>query len=192
MTRQSANGMKISNKYLRLTSREGLKGQVTALEPKRKKKKKKKKSKEKVQRESWAEKRKKKKKKKKKEEEEEPRRQRESRERRKKKGRRRRRREQRKLTMVVTDFFFFFFFFFSVIYSCRPKLVYRPKLAGMTETRRNGPKFFPRWNKGVSRSGLHTGTRFSGRSGRNGTVFTTRLVKIRVSTYIKKKIIIIV
>jgi hypothetical protein len=47
MTRQSANGMKIPNKYLRLTSREGLKGQVTALEPKKKKK-----SKEKVQRES--------------------------------------------------------------------------------------------------------------------------------------------
>jgi hypothetical protein len=41
MTRQSANGMKISNKYLRLTSREGLKGQVMALEPKRQKKKKK-------------------------------------------------------------------------------------------------------------------------------------------------------
>jgi hypothetical protein len=39
MTRQSANGMKIPNKYLRLTSREGLKGQVTALEPKKKKKK---------------------------------------------------------------------------------------------------------------------------------------------------------
>ena len=47
MTCQSANGMKISNKYLRLTSCEG--GQVTALEPKRPKKKKK--SKEKVQRE---------------------------------------------------------------------------------------------------------------------------------------------
>jgi hypothetical protein len=31
-------------------------------------------------------------------------------------------------------------------------------LAGMTETRRNWPKFFPRWNKGVSCSGLHTGT----------------------------------
>ena len=40
MTRQSANGMKIPNKYLRLTSREGLKGQVTALEPKKKKVKK--------------------------------------------------------------------------------------------------------------------------------------------------------
>jgi hypothetical protein len=36
MTCQSANGMKISNKYLRLTSCEG--GQVTALEPKRPKK----------------------------------------------------------------------------------------------------------------------------------------------------------
>jgi hypothetical protein len=64
--------------------------------------------------------------------------------------------------MVVTDFFFFFFSFL-VIYSCRPKL------ARMTETRRNWPKFFPRWNKGVLHSGLHIGTRFSGRSGRNGT-----------------------
>jgi hypothetical protein len=42
----------------------------------------------------------------------------------------------------------------------------------MTETHRNGPKLFSRWNKGVSRSGLHIGTRFSGR---NGTVFTTLL-----------------
>ena len=50
--------------------------------------------------------------------------------------------EQRKL------FSFLSFFSFSVIYSCRPKL------AGMTKTRRNGPKFFPRWNKGVSRSGF--------------------------------------
>jgi hypothetical protein len=36
------------------------------------------------------------------------------------------------------------------------------KLAGMIETRRNGPKFFPRWNKGVSRSGLHTGSGWNG------------------------------
>ena len=72
--------------------------------------------------------------------------------------------------MVVTDFFFFFSFL--VIYSCRPKLVYWPKLAGMTKTRRNGLEFFPRWNKRVSRSGLHTGTRFSGR---NGIVFITLL-----------------
>ena len=65
------------------------------------------------------------------------------------------------------------FFFFFQIYSCRLKLVYRPKLAGMTETRRNWPKFFPRWNKGVSRSDLHTGTRFSGHSGRNEMINTT-------------------
>ena len=135
MTCQSANGMKISNKYLRLTSRESLKGQVTALEPKRQKKKKRKKKK-------------------------------------KKRQRRRRAREegkQRKLTCTWLWWWliFFFFFSFSIIYSCRPKL------ARMTETRRNGPKLFPRWNKGVSRSGLHIGKRFSGRSGQNGMVFTT-------------------
>jgi hypothetical protein len=38
---------------------------------------------------------------------------------------------------------------------------------------RNMLKFCPRWNKGVSRSGLHTGTRFSDRSGRNGAEYTT-------------------
>ncbi len=43
----------------------------------------------------------------------------------------------------------------------------------MTKTRRNGPKIFPRWNKGVSHSGLHTDTRFFGRFGWNGTVYTT-------------------
>ncbi len=45
----------------------------------------------------------------------------------------------------------------------------------MTETRRNWPKFFPGWNKGVSRSGLHTAMRFSGRSGQNGMVYTTMI-----------------
>ena len=57
-----------------------------------------------------------------------------------------------------------------------PPKVNRPKLAGMTETRRNGLKFFPRWNKGVSRSGLHTSTRFSGRFSRNGTVYITLIL----------------
>ncbi len=108
MTRQSANGMKISNKYLRLTSHEGLKGQGTWT------KKIKIKSKEKVQRESWAEKTKKKKK-------EEGRRKKEE-------GRRRRRRrrrrggeegEQRKLTCTwlhVSDWFFIFIFIFSYLF----------------------------------------------------------------------------
>ena len=63
-------------------------------------------------------------------------------------------------------------FSFSVIYSCRLKLVYRPKLAEMTKTRRNGLKFFPRWIKRVFRSGLHTGMRFSGQ---NGMIYTTLL-----------------
>ena len=89
----------------------------------------------------------------------------------KKEERRRRRRRAEKALVLVTIFFFSFFFFSYLL--CRPKLVYRPKLAGMTKTRRNGLKFFPRWNKGVSRSDLHIGTRFSGRFGRNGIVYTT-------------------
>ena len=40
---------------------------------------------------------------------------------------------------------------------------------------RNTPKFDPRWNGGLSRTGLHTGTRFSVHSGRNGTEYTTLL-----------------
>jgi hypothetical protein len=70
----------------------------------------------------------------------------------KKKKKWQRRRRVKKALVLVTDFFFFFFSY----------LFMPPKLAGMTETRRNGPKFFPRWNKGVFRSGLHTGTRFFG------------------------------
>ena len=81
--------------------------------------------------------------------------------------------EMEKKESRESSFLFFLFFSFSVIYSWRPKLVYLPKLAGMTETRRNWPKFFSRWNKGVSRSRLHTGTRFSSR---NGTVYTTMRV----------------
>jgi hypothetical protein len=38
---------------------------------------------------------------------------------------------------------------------------------------RNTPKFDPRWNGGLSCTGLHTGTRFSVRSGRNGMESTT-------------------
>ena len=58
-----------------------------------------------------------------------------------KKERRRRKKEeegeQRKLTCTWLWSYggdWFFFFSFSVIYSCRLKLVYQPKLAGMTET----------------------------------------------------------
>jgi hypothetical protein len=49
----------------------------------------------------------------------------------------------------------------------------------ITYTGRNGrnrPKFWPRWNMGVPRTGLHAGTRFSVRSGRNGTEYTTLLL----------------
>ena len=41
------------------------------------------------------------------------------------------------------------------------------------ETHRNTPKFYPRWNGGLSRTGLHTGTRFSVHFGRNGMEYTT-------------------
>ena len=37
-------------------------------------------------------------------------------------------------------------------------------LAEMAETDQNRPKFWPRWNMGVPRTGLHAGTRFSIRS----------------------------
>uniref|UniRef100_A0A2N9IDQ0 Uncharacterized protein n=1 Tax=Fagus sylvatica TaxID=28930 RepID=A0A2N9IDQ0_FAGSY len=58
----------------------------------------------------------------------------------------------------------------------RPDYSYLPEQVG---TGRNGPKrakrpeYEPRWNRGVTRTGLHTGTRFSVRSGRNGTDYTT-------------------
>ncbi len=38
---------------------------------------------------------------------------------------------------------------------------------------RNTPKFDPRWNEGLSRTGLHNGMRFSVRFGRNETKYTT-------------------
>ena len=43
----------------------------------------------------------------------------------------------------------------------------------MPEMARNGPVFNPRWNRCVSRTGSHAGTRYSGRSGWNGTESTT-------------------
>ena len=55
----------------------------------------------------------------------------------------------------------------------RLELIFRlkwPEMAGMT---RNIPKFDPRWNGGLSRTGLHTGTRFSVHSSRNGMEYTT-------------------
>ena len=50
-------------------------------------------------------------------------------------------RKNREEEGVVTNFFFFFFSF-SVIYSCRPKLVYQPKLAGMPKLAEIGGNFF--------------------------------------------------
>ena len=55
----------------------------------------------------------------------------------------------------------------------QPKHTETPRnfmFALMNITIRNRSKFFPRWNKGVSHSGLHTSTRFSGW---NRTVYTT-------------------
>ncbi len=66
----------------------------------------------------------------------------------------------------------------------------------MVEIRWNGPEFFPRWNRGASRSDLHAGTRFSSHSGRNGTELTTLVKKpwgfAKTQTdYTKKKISIV-
>jgi hypothetical protein len=41
---------------------------------------------------------------------------------------------------------------------------------------RNDPKFYLRWNEGLPRTGLHTGTRYSTRSGRNGTESLTLII----------------
>ena len=62
----------------------------------------------------------------------------------------------------------------KIIYSYRPKLASRPEFV---EIDRNGLEFFPRWNRGASRSSLHVDTRFSSHSGRNGngTELTTLL-----------------
>jgi hypothetical protein len=49
-----------------------------------------------------------------------------------------------------------------------------PKFTETAETHRNTSKFYPRWNGGLSR----TGTRFSIRSGRNGTEYTTMVITI--------------
>ena len=45
----------------------------------------------------------------------------------------------------------------------------------MAEIDQNDPKFNPRWNRGVSHSGLHTGMVFSSRSDRNGTELITMI-----------------
>jgi hypothetical protein len=42
-----------------------------------------------------------------------------------------------------------------------PDYTYRPKQAETSRNGRNTPKFYPRWNRGLSCTGLHTGTRFS-------------------------------
>jgi hypothetical protein len=49
------------------------------------------------------------------------------------------------------------------------------KMHILAEMTRNTLKFYPRWNGGLSRTGLHTGIRFSVRSSRNRTEFTTLL-----------------
>ena len=48
-----------------------------------------------------------------------------------------------------------------------------PKQAEMVRSGQNEPKFGPRWNKRVICIGLRTGTKFSSRSGWNGTVLIT-------------------
>ena len=57
----------------------------------------------------------------------------------------------------------------------RPKCPSRSESAETPEMTRNIPKFDPRWNKGLPRTGLHTGTRFSVRSSQNGTESITLL-----------------
>jgi hypothetical protein len=67
-----------------------------------------------------------------------------------------------------------------------PQKVYRPKWPShlvFTETlemTQNTPKFYPRWNERLPRTGLHTGTRYSARSGRNETELITLLLQARM------------
>uniref|UniRef100_A0A2N9IHY2 Uncharacterized protein n=1 Tax=Fagus sylvatica TaxID=28930 RepID=A0A2N9IHY2_FAGSY len=65
----------------------------------------------------------------------------------------------------------------GLVQSCKEQI--RPEQAEMGRNGRNGPEYEPRWNRGVTRTGLHTGTRFSVRSGLNGTDYTT-LVKTSI------------
>ena len=60
----------------------------------------------------------------------------------KKKERGRREEEEDEVEKESREKKWFFLFLFLVIYSCRPKLVYRPKLSGISEIRLNGLKFF--------------------------------------------------
>ena len=76
-----------------------------------------------------------------------------------------------------------FFFFFLLRITYRLKFSYRPKLAGMAETGRNTPKSGPRWNGGVSGTGLHADTKNSVRFGRNGTELIT-MIYIYIYIYI--------
>jgi hypothetical protein len=52
------------------------------------------------------------------------------------------------------------------------------------ETSRNRPKFWPRWNMGVPRTGLHASTRFSIRSDRNGMEYTTLIFLVKLKTFL--------
>ena len=83
----------------------------------------------------------------------------------KKKERGRREEEEDEVEKESREKKWFFLFLILVIYSCRPKLVYRSELSGISEIRLNGLKFFLRWNKGVYCTNLYIGTRFSDRSG---------------------------
>ena len=64
-----------------------------------------------------------------------------------------------------------FFFFFTQNHVPAGLFV----LAGTAETGRNTPKSSPRWNGGVSGTGLHADTKNSVRSGRNGTELITMI-----------------
>ena len=84
--------------------------------------------------------------------------------------------------IVSIIFIFFSFFFFSLrlifcYWTCTGRILHfgriSPKWTGMPETHRNRPEFYPRWNRGVCHSGLHTDTKFSSHSGRNGTKLIT-------------------
>ena len=91
----------------------------------------------------------------------------------KKKARRRRRKQeeegsetQKKKKKEVR----FFFFFFCLNQNLVPaEICISAKLAGLAETPRNRPKFDLRWNEGYYGTGFHAGTKYSGRSGMNGT-----------------------
>ena len=79
-----------------------------------------------------------------------------------------------------SSFFSFFLFSLRLIFcywTCSGRILHfgwiSPKWTGMPKTHQNRPEFYPRWNRGVCHSGLHTDTKFSGHSGRNRTKLIT-------------------